>query len=220
MPRQPFLPAFATLDYAIGAMVLKERPAHCALIGKCIGLWTHVDCEMGNLFSILLGTESEAALSVFLTLRRSSNQREALDAAATPKLLGETRLIFDALMAAYRSLELQRNALAHGVFGLAGNDEDALLWMELKDYVHFQADVVPRLIKGENLPDPHANLKTKLFVYRLADLEALYLEMEQFWELIWAFNAHLRYETTPLAGMHLRNLRASPLLAGKLATTP
>jgi hypothetical protein len=77
MPRQPYLPRFADLPYSIGALVPKERPYLCEAIGKCIAIWTHVDNEMGGLFSLLLGTQSEAALEVFLFLRQARDQRAA-----------------------------------------------------------------------------------------------------------------------------------------------
>jgi hypothetical protein len=65
----------------VGALVLKERPHFGEAIGQCIAIWSYVDNEMGNLFGLLLGTESDAALEVFLSLRRFSNQRDALSAA-------------------------------------------------------------------------------------------------------------------------------------------
>lgn len=152
MPRQPFLPSFAHLDYAVGALVLNDRPELCAAIGRCIAIWAQADNEMGHLFSILLGTESDAALEVFLTLRRAANQRDALKAAAKFKLVGQELRLFDALMLLYGSLESQRNALAHGCFGVASNDADVLLWIDIRDHVHFQTDILSRLARGEAAP--------------------------------------------------------------------
>jgi hypothetical protein len=49
-------------------------------------MWSYVDNEVGGLFGILLGIDSEAVHRVFLILRRWSHQKEALDAAAEGKL--------------------------------------------------------------------------------------------------------------------------------------
>ena|SRR2546427_8005684 len=43
MPRQPHLPHFAHLNYAVGALVFENRPKFCAAIAKCIALWGQVD---------------------------------------------------------------------------------------------------------------------------------------------------------------------------------
>jgi hypothetical protein len=69
---------------------------------------------MGNLLGLLLGTESDAALEVFLSLRRSSGQKDALNAVSKHKLKNNDLLTFRALMRVYSSLEAERNALAHG----------------------------------------------------------------------------------------------------------
>ena len=94
MPRQPFLPTFANLNYSVGALIVKERPELFAEIGMCIAIWSQVDNEMGNLFALMLDTKSDAALEVFLCLRRSSNQEEALQAAAPYSLTEEDQKTF------------------------------------------------------------------------------------------------------------------------------
>lgn len=149
MSRQPYLPNFAKLNYSIGALVLKDRPDLCAAIGKCIAIWSQVDNEMGNLFSLLLGTESDAALEVFLSLRKSNNQSEALQAAAKYALIDEKLLCFKAMLAVYKSLESQRNCLAHGCFGICPENPEVLFWIAVKDHVHFQAEVLPKESRGE-----------------------------------------------------------------------
>lgn len=89
MPRQPYLSTFEHLQYTVGALVLNDRSELTSAIGRCIAIWGQADNEMGNLFGILLGSDSEAALEVFLTLRRFANQREALKSAARFKLDGQ-----------------------------------------------------------------------------------------------------------------------------------
>src|SRR3954454_19357389 len=112
MPRQPFLPAFAHLQYGVGALVLNDRPELAAAIGRCIAIWAKADNEMGNLFGLLSGTDSEAALEVFLPLRKSAHQRDGLKSAAKFRLAGEEHEFFEALMIVYASLERERNCLA------------------------------------------------------------------------------------------------------------
>lgn len=192
MPRQPFLPNFSHLDYVVGAKVLSDRTDLTSAIGQCIALWTYADNEMGNLFGILLGGDYEVALDVFLSLRRVANQRGALEAAAKRRLDGRDRQIFDAIMTLYSSLEQERNALAHGCFGKAENDPNVLLWIHVKDHVHFQVEVLRKLDRGDAVPDPHERLKTKMYVYRIEDLVRLYHDMEQFLEGARSFNVYLR----------------------------
>jgi hypothetical protein len=192
MYRQKYSPKFSKFNYSVGALILKDQPEFCAAIGRCIALWTYVDNEMGNLFSLLLGTESDAALEVFLLLRGASNQTKALQRAADYALSGQNRTAFDALIEAYTSLQKERNALAHGCFGICPDDPSLLFWIDVKHHVHFQTETLSKESKGEFAADRHAILKKNLYVYRLNDLQSLYDKMEQFWWAIFYFNGYLR----------------------------
>lgn len=86
---------------------------------------------MGHLFIPLLGTESDAALAVFLNLRRARNQREGLAAAARFKLVGADFGTFKALMTVYGSLEAERNTLAQSFFGICPEDANLLYCIEI-----------------------------------------------------------------------------------------
>jgi hypothetical protein len=192
MPRQPYLPAYEDRSYVVGALVMKDRDDLMAVIGKIIALWSHADNEIATLFSLLMGTESDAALAVFLTLRRASNQREALTAAAQFKLNGEDLRIFNALMRVYGSLEAERNMLAHSCFGRCDEDPSLLYCIEIKHNVHFIVETLSREARGDVSRDRHARLKEHLYVYRKADLDKIYADMESFWWAAFYFNGYLR----------------------------
>jgi hypothetical protein len=150
---------------------------------------------MGNLFGLLLGTESDAALQVFLSLRRFSNQRDALNAAATHRLKGQDLAAFNALMLVYQSLEAERNDLSHGCFGICFEDPTILFWIHVKDHVWFQAEALSKESRSEIAEDRHVRLKEKMYVYRLSDLENIYEQMEEFWWAGFYFNGYLRDPT-------------------------
>lgn len=217
MARQPFLPAFEHLQFAVGALVLNDRPALTSAIGRCIAIWSQVDNEMGNLFGILLGTDSEAALEVFLSLRRSANQRDALKSAAKYKLADEEHQFFEALMIVYASLEKERNCLAHGCFGVAANDPSILLWIDIKDHVHFQTDILARLNRGDSVPDPHKRLKEHMYVYRSSDLGSIQEDMEQCWNAARHFNTYLRNRSGPRQLIEFKHSQSFPLIKAALA---
>lgn len=219
MPRQPYLPTFKHLNYAVGALVLKDRPEHCAAIGKCITIWGQVDNEMGNLFALLLGTESAAALEVFLSLRRFSNQHEALQAAVKHRLAGEDLCTFQAILAVYGALEKERNSLAHGCFGISDDDPTVLFWVDVKDHVHFQTEVLTKESRGEfaATDDRHARLKENMYVYRLSDLESLFQQMEELWWAAFYFNGFLRQPKYAARGDDVRRLRMFPQIAAALS---
>lgn len=192
MPRQPYLPKFAHKRYSVGFEALKERPAFAEKIGHCIGIWSYVDNELGGLFGILITSDSEAAHRVFLVLRRWSHQQEALNAAAEARLSGDEMATYRALITEYRALEVQRNDLAHGCFGICPDDEDLLFIINVEHHVRWQADILPKHLKGIIPIDSHQGLKEKMHVYRKRDLIELYEKMTHLWWDMFYFNGYLR----------------------------
>jgi hypothetical protein len=132
--------------------------------------------------------DSEAVHRVFLILRRWSHQKEALDAAAEGKLSNDEMNVYRALIAEYRSLEAQRNKLAHGCFGVCPDDEDLLFVISVNHHVLWQADILPKHLKGNIRVDSHEGLKQHMYVYRISDLQSLYCQMEQLWWDMFYFN--------------------------------
>jgi hypothetical protein len=172
---------------------------------------------MGNLFGLLLGTESDAALEVFLSLRRATNQKSALKAAAKYSLSGQELTAFEAVMIVYESLETERNALAHGCFGVCPDDPSLLFWIEAKHYVHFQTETLSKESKGEFAADRHARLKKNLYVYRSTDLQSLYEDMEQFWWAIFYFNGYRREPKNAGRAAEFQRLCAFPQIQQEIS---
>jgi hypothetical protein len=196
MTAQPYLPYFKDKRYSIGFQALNERPELAAAVGKCLATWSWVDNELGGLFGILLGTETEAAHRVFLTLRRWSNQRQALDVAAQAALTGDPLKTYGALVLRYNALEAERNDLGHGCFGICPDDQDLLFMIKVEHHIVWQADIIPKLAAG-TAGDPHEGLKQKLYVYRLRDLTRLHSKMERMWWDMFYFNGYLRDPQEP-----------------------
>lgn len=205
---QPYLPKFKNLSYSIGALVTKDRPELCAAIGRCIAIWSHVDNEMGKLFGVLLGTDSAPALEVFLCLRRSSNQLEAMEAAAKFRLQKKELLAFNAVSVVYGSLEKQRNRLAHGCFGICPDDPEILFWVDTRSYVHLHVEHLSK--ESESPNELHRRLKEAIYVYHVSDLEALYQAMEEFWWVVFYFNGYLRDPTESGRVAEFEKLCCSP----------
>jgi hypothetical protein len=120
MPRKPFKP-FADRNPGgridIGTRTLTERPALLTLVGKCLTAWPHIEAEMALVLGQLLGAHnSDAAMAVFQALRRSSAQRDAIFEAGRA-LHPTDRDLLSAVLNVHKSVEAERNALAHGHLG-------------------------------------------------------------------------------------------------------
>jgi hypothetical protein len=77
MPRQPLPRRYHEPDWDLNLSALAKRPDHAAIIGDCLSLWTSSETQMAILLSILLKAHTDAAIAVYLTLRRSAPRYEA-----------------------------------------------------------------------------------------------------------------------------------------------
>jgi hypothetical protein len=217
MPRQPFLPKYANHLYRVGIQAIWERPHLAAHVGKCVASWSWVDNEISNLFAILLGAGgSQAAHRVFAILRRWSNQREALDAAAELKLTGDNLAFYRVIIKEYGSLQGDRNYLAHGCFGICADDPSLLLVISLEHHTLWQTEILSKK-PDEFPPNPHEGLKNHLFVYRTVDLEKLHSQIEQLWWDLFYFNCYLRDPSHPVQLAEFRKRFESPRIQQRIS---
>jgi hypothetical protein len=172
---------------------------------------------MGNIFSLLLGIESDAAVQVFLSLRRASNQVEAMQTAAQFSLRDPELTALEAMLVVYKSLETQRNDLAHGCYGICLDDPSLLFWIDVKHHVHFQTEALLLEKKGKIPENRHARLTQNLFVYRMSDFQELFRQMEEFWWATHYFSGYLREPSNPRRAAEFRKLCAYPQIQLEIA---
>src|ERR1700724_3338471 len=140
MSRQPYLnliPRPSGAKYDIGTRSIGTRPDLEKIIGHCLMAWPHIEAEMALVLGQLLGAQRDAALAVFQSLRRSSAQRDAISEASKASLSEADQELLSAVLSVHKSIEAERNALAHGHFGTSTALPDALIWMNTNDFVSF-----------------------------------------------------------------------------------
>jgi hypothetical protein len=177
MARQPFRkPNNRDLTLHWGNQFLTERPLLATIIGRSILRWTQIEYLMAVLLAVLLKTDTPAAMSVFLTLRRSTSRIEAITAAAQ-HLPARDKEICVATLKAMQSVEAERNSLAHGMFGVTDELPDSVLWAEVKD-------ISSTMVKYAFFADSADNEKMSeyldnVFYYRESDLLQIEEQIKQ-----------------------------------------
>lgn len=142
-------------------------------------MWSDVELQVALSLGAMLKTNCDAAVALFLAIKSSRTQREALTTIAKILLARDALEAFEALMTAYSSLEKQRNSLAHGVFGASSAFPDALLWSSLQDHANFLINVYAAEYKGTPLADPHKKLREDMYIYKSQDLKDLLQDLTE-----------------------------------------
>jgi hypothetical protein len=158
-------------------------------------MWTDIELRMALALGAILKADNPASVALFLAIRTSPTRREALSAISRLLLTGNDLDAFEALLIVYQSLEKQRNALAHGVFGYSDSIPDALLWDSIQNHADFLLNVYVAEYKGTPLPDPHERLRKNMFVYRRKDLEEFLQQLTELQKAASCF--HSRHQPRP-----------------------
>jgi hypothetical protein len=189
MPRKPFKPYAdrhpgGMID--IGTRAIDQRPELVVLVGKCLTAWPNIEAEMALLLGQLLGAPNTAALAVFQTLRRSSNQREAILEAGKASLSETDQNLLKAILNVHKSVETERNAGHLGVHSLM---HDGILYMSTADYIAFKATLV---LVGDRQYDAakRERFNSSLSYYKAPDLEAIHRDIDA---LGWIWSEMIAY---------------------------
>ena len=187
MPKQPYLkvvPNHQGASIDVGVNAIGQRPQLEALVGACLMNWSHVEAEMALLLGQLMRVENAVALVVFQALRQSRTQREAIEGAGKIALMA-------ALLNLHKSLETERNALAHGHFGTSTKVPDGLIWMSTGNYISTRVDL--SLASNPVWDDPrHLKLLSSVWVYREPDLKKISEDMTELADEWYNFIVYLR----------------------------
>jgi len=120
--------------------------------------------------------------------------------AAAQVTLDETGLeLLRAVLSVYRSVELERNALAHGSFGVCDDVTDGILWIEAKDSARWHISMWNKNDRNEPYgTEEHAKLAGKMFVYTKRDLENVHQGISALWKIIFDYIGYLRRPMQPM----------------------
>jgi len=110
--------------------IMMARPELGILVAECIAQWAQVECLLGVILAVILETEAQTGLAMFLALTSSNNQMTILSAAAKSKLIAREADLFEAVMTLVRSAAKERHRLAHWCWALSDDLPDALLLID------------------------------------------------------------------------------------------
>src|ERR1700739_185557 len=102
MPIQPLsrvIPQNTSMDLRFMTQdTMAQRPALAALIAEVIAEWSQVECSLGVVLAVILETEAQTGLAMFLTLTSSNNKMTMVSAAAKAKLTASDEELFGAIL--------------------------------------------------------------------------------------------------------------------------
>ncbi len=146
---------------------MAQRPTVTPEIAKAACEWSHIECLLGIALAVILETEAQTGLAMFLALTSSSNQMTVLDAAAQAKLTEADKEMVTAVMSIVRTAARERNKLVHWCYAISNDFPADLLIID-------PADLAPLYANQLGYHDPLAEIDlSKVFRLRREDAEEI-----------------------------------------------
>lgn len=186
-PRQPYLPRYKNAKVTFGAEMLERRPAAAQIVARALAVWTYAEMESARILARLLEANTNAAASVYLTLQNARARQDVLKAAAKSVLSEQDYALLEALLLMKSNLEKERNAFAHGVFGICAKIPEGVVCCETSDYIKFNVENDLNGLTSEARQGFHK----KCYVYELADLEKVAQDLEDLHQQLSFFAGYL-----------------------------
>ena len=214
MPRQPVYKRYPKVKPSFDGKSLEDRPEAAGLIAQCIALWTDAESGLARLLATMLKVNAEPAIALFLTLQSGRLQFEALNAVAGVVLTETDHELFSAMMNFRKSVEKERNHLAHGRYGISPQIKEGVMWI---DPVHAVQHTV-RVDAADVVTDEaYEWVRHRAFVYELGDLETIIKNIELVISIIGQFIAYLVEQNMTQREERYRQLCALPHLRRELS---
>lgn len=216
MARQPFLPTYKDdKTAAMGAQLIESLPKVAELVGRIAINWSGVELNLSLTLGCLLGVQNAAAVAVFLSIKNSRAQREALQAAAEKILTGEVRNLFDVILSLHSRLDKQRNEVVHCVWGKSEATPDGIIWSSTQDYANYLINAYHKVETGQTI-EGHTDMLKSCFVFSYQDLEKLNKEIMAFETVVRNFHVYIRYQDKSAGPTAYRDLLAEPMIQREL----
>lgn len=130
--------------------------------------WPCLEMSLATLLSAIMRADNDAALAVFLVMRRATGRYESVSEAANAVLDAAGKEYVHAALKVVSVAETERNAMAHAAWGYSDIIDDGILWLSEKDATHFHVSTSRMLIDEADI-NSH-EISEKVFVYKRQDI--------------------------------------------------
>lgn len=116
---------------------LVDHPAHAAVLGRIFTSWSLIESTVTSLLGLMMHDDHRAALAILGSFRNNSSRVEVVRRIGREVLDEPLRQDFDGLMKDVLSYAIERNAIAHGLWGSEKGQPDLVYRMPMEVFSNF-----------------------------------------------------------------------------------
>ena len=122
---------------AFSEQSLVDRPAHAAVLGRIFTSWSLIESTVTSLLGLMMHDDHRAALAILGSFRSNSSRVEVVRRIGKEVLDAPLRHDFDELMKDVLAYAIERNAIAHGLWGSDKDQPDLVYRMPIETFSKF-----------------------------------------------------------------------------------
>lgn len=126
---------------AFSEQALVDRPAHAAVLGRIFTSWSLIEGTVTSLLGLMMHDDHRAALAILGSFRSNSSRVEAVRRIGKEVLDAQLRHDFDELMKDVLSYAIERNEIAHGLWGSHKDKPDVVYRMPMETFSKFAIEL-------------------------------------------------------------------------------
>lgn len=150
---------------------LASRPDHAALLGRIVTTWSLVESAITGLLGLMMHDNHRAALAILDSFKTNNARVEAVRRIGKEVIDTSLRIEFDTLMKDVLSYAKERNAIAHGLWGVHENNPASIFRMPSTALSRYIVET-PHM-KNINVDEMLGSFKAEMSEFTVADLQRI-----------------------------------------------
>jgi hypothetical protein len=171
-------PQSASIEFEID--IASKQPELAALVGHGIGIWSMVDCMIGQILADMLGPKAWPAWAMYDSIESSKAKIKAVKAAAQAVLSAENNRLFRGLMRLHDPDAGQRHIFAHWLMARSEQKPGYLVLVKPSPMIKWHAALTAvmhgELTHDNRIPFPGAE---GWYAYSKEELEGIVLRFNE-----------------------------------------
>lgn len=150
-----FNPKAGTLIYPL----LTERAEVASFMAQILSMWTEMESEMAQVLGKMADTDAHTAMIIYTAVSNEGAQKAMLQGLARNKLKQADLEALESILSEIRDVGTDRNKIAHGVWGISDDYEDAVFYSNPRDFLLVLSEIHSAFQRGENKKVDELNKK-------------------------------------------------------------
>ncbi len=118
-------------------------------LGVVVSLWSEMETRLAEVFGVIAGMDSVIAMKIFTAIENEGSRKAVFMKLAEERLPQNLKEELLDIFRAIKESSKSRNKVAHGIWGVSPQVNDAIFYTDVRDWLVWQSHVHSAESRGE-----------------------------------------------------------------------